>query len=173
MIVATVGAVASALLGLLIFELPPVASWASLRLLRRAVAGLPKRTREIKLEEWTAELAALDGSRVFKVVLAASFCRASRAMAAQESSQPQLMRDALAGTDYEVFRSGRRLWLRSTRPPQTVEFDDGHRVPVVEPVWELDDIESLPIEAREAIRSMEVDKTRVIVAYDLDRRNGR
>jgi hypothetical protein len=173
MITLTVGAAASALLGLIILELPAVASWASLRLLRRAVARLPKRTREIKLEEWTAELDTLDGSRVFKLVLAASFCRAAKAMTTHEAMQPGLMRDALAGTGYEVILSGRRLWLRSASPPQTVEFEGGLRVPIVEPLWDLDDMDSLPIEAREAIRNMAVDNTHLAVADDLDRRRVR
>ncbi|MGZ6583130.1 MAG: hypothetical protein ACXVHX_02125 [Solirubrobacteraceae bacterium] len=65
-------------------EIPAVAQWLTLKLTRRAVASLPERLRETKREEWAAELEAMHGSRVAVVILAWSFVRAARKIAAGE-----------------------------------------------------------------------------------------
>jgi len=73
----TLGTLGAGVFGLLLLELPPIASWVALRLTRKALDQLPDRVQAIKREEWSAELEAMSGSRLAKVVLAIGFLRAS------------------------------------------------------------------------------------------------
>jgi hypothetical protein len=79
-----------ALLGFTVFvvrsESIAVANWLSLRLKRKAVARLPERLRETKAEEWSADLDAMDGSRLARVALAASFVRAANKISAGQGA---------------------------------------------------------------------------------------
>jgi hypothetical protein len=66
-----------AVVAMVVYEVPAVSRWIALKLYRRAVARLPKRVREIKREEWAAEMEAMHGSRIACIVLAASLNRAA------------------------------------------------------------------------------------------------
>lgn len=156
------GAVVTLIGGLLLLELPAVASWAVVKLSRAAVAQLPSRLREIKREEWAAELDAMKASRVAKILLALSFLRAAKRLAQVEAVGLRAAQDGgrmlheLALLGYELVDIHGEQWLRHTAIPRAETMilnGKTFELPATEALWRFDDTASLPSAVREALRS--------------------
>jgi hypothetical protein len=77
-------AVGALILAGVLAEVAGVLNWATHKLLRTATVRVPARYREIRSEEWAAELEALECARVSRLFLAWGFLRAATGIASSE-----------------------------------------------------------------------------------------
>ena len=83
------GVAASAMFGMLLAEVPAISRWLAPKVVHRAARRLPKRLRAQKEEEWLAELRAMEGIKLFRVIFALGcFGAAIRIRRAEPSSTP-------------------------------------------------------------------------------------
>ena len=104
------GVAASAMLGMLLAEIPAISRWLAPKVVRRATRRLPKRLRAQKEEEWLAELQAMEGIRLFRAIFAfGCFGAAIRIRRAEPARRRAMRSTRLTGGAGRSRWSGLRL----------------------------------------------------------------